>query len=352
MTSNKIAIFRKNLTTYFSIEELKILAFDLSINPEDIHHQTRRGMALSLIDFCVRNGLIPDLVNICQKTRPHIQWPYLSFEDIQYLRQDIESANSPKINIDQSRKFESKYEDIFGGTFLQGENINLGGDHIIDCPDCFATGLEHEVCSKCGSTGVERFYEKMTGSYFDDIDKDDKYKSLKQFVNGLWWMTEDLRNNILVVNPDNWDQRGCERCNGSGYTLYSIDEEFTRNPCPTCKGAKKILLDRNGNFTSEYMTITIFPERYHVHNHLTGAVTEIAIFIDDKLVGFVKSEPLKLKVKKGSHMIYAGFYTVSKSEAISFDTEQLYSPRAFLCESRLINERMKVPRWDVTVRER
>ena len=51
-------------------------------------------MSISLISYCARHDLIHDLIIECKQNRPNVEWPSLSLDDIQQLKnQTAEGSN-------------------------------------------------------------------------------------------------------------------------------------------------------------------------------------------------------------------------------------------------------------------
>ena len=77
------------LINYFSLGELRTLAFDLNIEFEDLSGETKSTKALSLIEFADRRGRLDDLVRYVMRLRPNVEWP----------KQDTQSESLININI-------------------------------------------------------------------------------------------------------------------------------------------------------------------------------------------------------------------------------------------------------------
>ena len=65
---------RDKIRLTFSKGDLKALCFDLSIASDDLPGDTRTELAQSLVLYCHEHGRIPDLIRLCQKERPVIDW--------------------------------------------------------------------------------------------------------------------------------------------------------------------------------------------------------------------------------------------------------------------------------------
>lgn len=63
------------IESYFSIEEIDDLAFNMGINPERIAGETIGERARGLVIIADNKGRLPGLLNECRKERPHVDWP-------------------------------------------------------------------------------------------------------------------------------------------------------------------------------------------------------------------------------------------------------------------------------------
>lgn len=69
---------RDLLDHYFNDDELRQLCLDLSIEYENLRGETRLAKAQALVQYCLRNGRLPDLGTRCQTLRPGVAWPDLT----------------------------------------------------------------------------------------------------------------------------------------------------------------------------------------------------------------------------------------------------------------------------------
>ena len=69
-----LAPLRDQMTRVFDKSELQNLCFDLGIAYDDLSGDTRIGLAQALIVYCHERGRMADLLNRCQKLRPHLVW--------------------------------------------------------------------------------------------------------------------------------------------------------------------------------------------------------------------------------------------------------------------------------------
>ncbi len=66
---------REVLTTYFNVEELHTLCFDLSIDFEDLGVKGKQAKAREIVDYCRRTDQIRRLVMAIHRFRPHLDLP-------------------------------------------------------------------------------------------------------------------------------------------------------------------------------------------------------------------------------------------------------------------------------------
>jgi len=67
-----VALIKESFTTNELGHELY---FPLSITFDDVEGTTRSAKAQGLVQYCGRNGRLPELVALCQRTRPNVSWP-------------------------------------------------------------------------------------------------------------------------------------------------------------------------------------------------------------------------------------------------------------------------------------
>lgn len=70
-----MAVLRKKMSQYFSIDETKTLIHDSGISDFDYDGSTISGMHSQLIRFCERREILPDLLTALRDSRPRVQWP-------------------------------------------------------------------------------------------------------------------------------------------------------------------------------------------------------------------------------------------------------------------------------------
>jgi len=69
-----LALLRRNIESYFNLEELKTLCFDLGVNYDNLAGETLSGKSRELVNYCQRHNLLPDLLALCQESRPEVDW--------------------------------------------------------------------------------------------------------------------------------------------------------------------------------------------------------------------------------------------------------------------------------------
>lgn len=69
-----LAQLRDQITSCFNKSELYNLAFDLGIYHEELPGDTLSDQARELVAYCVRHGLVKQLVQRCRELRPHAKW--------------------------------------------------------------------------------------------------------------------------------------------------------------------------------------------------------------------------------------------------------------------------------------
>jgi hypothetical protein len=68
------ATLRKLLTTYFNDAELQVLAHDLGVDYEELGGDNKTSKSIQLIQYAARHGKLVDLVELCRKERPDVDW--------------------------------------------------------------------------------------------------------------------------------------------------------------------------------------------------------------------------------------------------------------------------------------
>ena len=86
----QIAQFRQQLVSSFNETELRDLCFDLQINLDSLPGSGTSAKAREIIEFCLRQGRLEELIAYCQQARPN------NFEPITLPRQEFDRDESAK----------------------------------------------------------------------------------------------------------------------------------------------------------------------------------------------------------------------------------------------------------------
>lgn len=71
---NPAAELRKLMDGSFSLDEIKVLCFDLSVDFDALSGDDKGSKIIGLIQHSARNNRVVDLVDACRKTRPSAKW--------------------------------------------------------------------------------------------------------------------------------------------------------------------------------------------------------------------------------------------------------------------------------------
>jgi hypothetical protein len=63
---------------YFDAAELRILCYDLAVNPDNLRGEIHAERARALVEYMVRHGRFQDLIQACQHNRTGINWEALA----------------------------------------------------------------------------------------------------------------------------------------------------------------------------------------------------------------------------------------------------------------------------------
>lgn len=69
---------RQNLTTYFSLEELRTATFDLGVDWEELPGENKSSKSESLLWYFMRRNELATLLDYFRKIRPNVSWPTVS----------------------------------------------------------------------------------------------------------------------------------------------------------------------------------------------------------------------------------------------------------------------------------
>ncbi len=90
----KLTQLRKLLIEHFSLDELRVLCFDLGLEYEELPGDTRTTKMHGLIEYLQRRGELPRLLDEVKDHRPNVPWP--TFEDGKSTAQKDEPAGNPQ----------------------------------------------------------------------------------------------------------------------------------------------------------------------------------------------------------------------------------------------------------------
>ena len=69
-----LAQLHQNIAAYFGDEELRSLCFDLGVDYADLPAENKDGKARELVAYMEHRSCIPELVEMCRKLRPTVEW--------------------------------------------------------------------------------------------------------------------------------------------------------------------------------------------------------------------------------------------------------------------------------------
>lgn len=98
----------QTLTTYFDLQELKLLCFRLGVQFEDLSDTqgTRTGSAMALVQLMRRQDQIESLLAECTRMRPKVNW-------LIYLQPDTGSTPQvPGLNEIKRKSLEKRLQDL------------------------------------------------------------------------------------------------------------------------------------------------------------------------------------------------------------------------------------------------
>lgn len=128
------------IANHFSLEELQILSFDLSIDYDHLVGEIKPIKIISLLLYALRNGRIPALMNLLKEYRPNVLWPDFSPDilEIGFINKD-DLKNYP---LGTLIDFYFDKSDIQKHCFDMGVNYeNLVGDTKLAVIPSFLTAL-------------------------------------------------------------------------------------------------------------------------------------------------------------------------------------------------------------------
>ncbi|MCP4418853.1 MAG: hypothetical protein GY805_19730 [Chloroflexi bacterium] len=77
-TREQLTQLRKLLIKHFSLNELRVLCFDMGLEYEELPGDTRTTKMHGLIEYLQRRGKLPKLLAEVSEQRPTVTWPMLA----------------------------------------------------------------------------------------------------------------------------------------------------------------------------------------------------------------------------------------------------------------------------------
>ncbi len=69
-----LGLLRQNIVTSFSLDEIRSICMDITINYEELSGETLSARAGSLVAYCQRRQLLTMLISRCAELRKHLDW--------------------------------------------------------------------------------------------------------------------------------------------------------------------------------------------------------------------------------------------------------------------------------------
>jgi len=69
-----LATLRQNIEASFDLEELKGITFDLGLKFDNLAGETLRAKSRELVDYCQRQNMLKELVDLCANLRGRVDW--------------------------------------------------------------------------------------------------------------------------------------------------------------------------------------------------------------------------------------------------------------------------------------
>jgi len=73
-SAETLARLHKNISACFGDEDLHSLCFDLGVDYADLPAEGKDGKARELVAYMDRRSRLPELVAMCRKLRPNVEW--------------------------------------------------------------------------------------------------------------------------------------------------------------------------------------------------------------------------------------------------------------------------------------
>ena len=125
--TERLAQLLENLVLHFDLEELRTLCFDLGVDFDSLRGEGKEGKARELVALFDRSDHLPDLVAICARRRPKVDWSAIlaaiqaapPSERLPYLEPNAD--NQPTVGGDQIGR-----DKITIGTVGEGSAVAIG----------------------------------------------------------------------------------------------------------------------------------------------------------------------------------------------------------------------------------
>ena len=133
---------RRSMLATFSIDEMQVLAFDLSVDWDSLAGNTKPLKSQSLIMHLTHRGRLQDLVDILCEERPNVDWPDLPSAEKQIRDEKLITPGPLRDYLNQMVRLDfSKPADRAYGKLMTAETLNKlrelqRFDHITTAIEC------------------------------------------------------------------------------------------------------------------------------------------------------------------------------------------------------------------------
>lgn len=155
--------------------------------------------------------------------------------------------------------------DLVNSTLVTANNVHMDKREVVECPDCFGTGIKHVDCPNCSGTGLikeliprewtdqqKKTYDnglKLATSANKDSSLKDKATSTAAGLMLIAALFADAdKEKKYAADDRNYRQINCPICEGKKYIPINHEENlkfkkiYDIPACNTCNGTKKIYL--------------------------------------------------------------------------------------------------------------